>query len=568
MDTVSVRCNFQADTIMKNYMVTKPGGVPEGPFDEETLKAKIAEGVYTSTDYVWEDSQPSWEPLSSHFSVPAAAPNGSVPPPPPPAPMSGKMTALLDASKEKIAVVSQSLRENVNKENIIKYAGKTHEVFKEATGLRAPDTFSFKSFFKEILRPHSYRDFVALFSRGTPTTTPDVRSVPATWPSPWAFSRMLLICVAAFIAVFWGVAEYDNRNLDPVFLFVGTFSVPFCVIVFFYEMNIKQDIPFFEVVKAFFFGGIISLLISLYLFAKSGAEAPYWAGCIEEPGKLIATIIIAQAAFRKGNILHGMLIGCAVGAGFAAFETAGYVYRYMGIYGDIANMNNLIQSDVITSSADAVKYIVSIQQENQVAMVSDMSQADALRTLFGQHDPRSVVDFLKDSVDFQDVMLWRAVYTPFCHVIWTAITAGAFWHAIAAKQKEGTAGKSFIINMDTVRSKLTLGIYPLLKKLMSNKDDEPSEEDSIDLMVFASRKFFIIALIPVLLHMFWNSELLSSLGVVRNAVIGLVSWFVALALIQVGISQVKEEKDALDTAKEEDGESQEQQAPVPEASAE
>lgn len=554
---------------MKQYMVTKPGGVPEGPFDEETLKSKIAEGVYTSTDYVWEESLPAWEPLGALFPAPAAAPNGPMPPPPPPLPAaSGTMSSLLGASKEKIAVVSQALRENVNKENFIKYAGKTHEAFKEATGLRTPDTFSFKNFFKEILRPHSYRDFVALFSRGTPTTTPDVRSVAATWPSPWAFSRMLLICIVAFIAVFWGVSEYDNRNLDPVFLFVGTFSVPFCVIVFFYEMNIKQDFPFFEVVKAFFFGGIISLLISLYLFAKSGADAPYWAGCIEEPGKLIAAIIIAQAAFRKGNILHGMLIGCAVGAGFAAFETAGYVYRYMGIYADIANINNLIAHDVLKTPTDAVEYIISIQRENQVALISDMSDANSVHEFFRVSNSRSVVDFLKGLVDFQDVMLQRAVYTPFCHVIWTAITAGAFWHAIAAKRKSPNTEKSLIVSMDLVRGVLTLGIYPLLKKLMSDKSDEASAEDNIDLMVFASRKFYIIALIPILLHMFWNSDLLSSLGVVRNVAIGLVSWFVALALIQVGISQVKEEKDALEPAGGDEGESLGQQAAAAEPSAE
>lgn len=554
---------------MKQYMVTKPGGVPEGPFDEETLKSKIAEGVYTSTDYVWEESLPAWEPLGALFPAPAAAPNGPMPPPPPPLPAaSGTMSSLLGASKEKIAVVSQALRENVNKENFIKYAGKTHEAFKEATGLRTPDTFSFKNFFKEILRPHSYRDFVALFSRGTPTTTPDVRSVAATWPSPWAFSRMLLICIVAFIAVFWGVSEYDNRNLDPVFLFVGTFSVPFCVIVFFYEMNIKQDFPFFEVVKAFFFGGIISLLISLYLFAKSGADAPYWAGCIEEPGKLIAAIIIAQAAFRKGNILHGMLIGCAVGAGFAAFETAGYVYRYMGIYADIANINNLIAHDVLKTPTDAVEYIISIQRENQVALISDMSDANSVHEFFRVSNSRSVVDFLKGLVDFQDVMLQRAVYTPFCHVIWTAIAAGAFWHAIAAKRKSPNTEKSLIVSMDLVRGVLTLGIYPLLKKLMSDKSDEASAEDNIDLMVFASRKFYIIALIPILLHMFWNSDLLSSLGVVRNVAIGLVSWFVALALIQVGISQVKEEKDALEPAGGDEGESLGQQAAAAEPSAE
>lgn len=532
-------------------MIAKPGSTPEGPFDEETLKAKIAERIYGAGDYIWEESMPKWEHLEKYFSIPAKGETHHMPPVP--------NSSLLNTSKETLSSVSNVLKENINKDNIIKYADITNTVLKEATGLRMPDTFSFKDFFKEIFRAHSYRDFVALFSRGTPATTPDLRSINATWPSPWAFSRMLLICVMAFAAIFWGVTEYDNRNLDPAFLFIGTFSVPFCVIVFFYEMNIKQDIPFFEVFKAFLWGGILSLLISLYLFAKSGADAPYWAGLIEEPGKLLAAILIAQASFRKGNILHGMLIGCAVGAGFAAFETAGYVYRYMGLHSDIENLKELINMGVVTTPTDAVKYIISVQKANQVGIISDISQASALHDIFRNVSSESVINLLKEQFDFHDVMFRRAIYTPFCHVIWTAITAGAFWYALSAKAKSSSQGKQLNVNLDLVRGVLSLGLYPLLKKLMNANSVEASAEDFLDLKTFLHPKFYITALIPVLLHMLWNSELLFGMGIIRSIAIGLVSWFIALALLQVGILQVREEKDALDSS---ESEAKEPDAPI------
>ncbi len=536
----------------KSYMVTKPGGTPEGPFDEETLKAKIAEGAYSAEDYVWEKSMPKWEPLANYFTVPAAVEETPVPTPPP-----VPQESLMEASKEKISAVSQAVRANINKENLKKYAGKTNEALKKATGLHAPDTFSFKSFFKEIFRAHSYQEFVSLFSRGTATTTPDIRSISATWPSPWAFSRMLLICIAAFAAIAWGIIRFENMNLHPAFLFVGTFSVPFCVIVFFYEMNIKQDVPFFEVVKAFLVGGIISLLLSLLLFEKSGTEAAYWAGCIEEPGKLLAAILIAQPSFRKGNVLHGMLIGCAVGAGFAAFETAGYVYRYMGLYAGIENLRELVNLRIIEAPREAVAYIFNQHINNQVAFCFDPNM---LEDVFRDHPTDAVIQVLKDGVNFVDVMLMRAVYTPFCHVIWTAITAGAFWHAIAAKAKTPEM-KSFYFNLDSVRGKLSFGIYPWFKKLMNGSQME--EEDKIDLLVFLSPKFYLVALVPVLLHMFWNSGLLADLGVIRNVCIGLASWFIALTLIQVGIHQVKEEKDSSDDAVTDDAAKSEDAAAEP-----
>lgn len=516
---------------MKQYMVTKPGGIPEGPFDEATLTEKIKQGLYTANDYVWEESLPKWEPLSKHFPIPDSAANGGKRPPLP-------HETLLGVSKETIAFVSQSVRDNLNKENLKKYADKTNQALKDATGLRVPDTFSFKVFFKDMFRAHAYQEFVALFSRGTATTTPELQSINVTWPSPWAFSRMLIICIVAFAAIAWGVQHYDNMNLSPAFLFLGTFSVPFCIVVFFYEMNIKQDIPFFEVLKAFIWGGVLSMLFSLFLFEKSGADAPYWAGCIEEPGKLLAAIIMAQAAYRKGNVLHGLLIGCAVGAGFAAFETAGYVYRYMAIWADIDNLRHLVQLGVITTPQDAVKYIISISQHNQIGIISDERQAYALCDIFAKVNTDEVIAWLKGLVDFNDVMLLRAAYTPFCHVIWTAITAGAFWHALSAVPP----GKSHYVNLELLRDRCTFGLYSLYKKMMKSKDEQ-GEEDKIDLAAFLNPRFYVVALIPVLLHMFWNSSLLASFGLIRNLSIGVASWFLALALIQVGINQVKAEKE-------------------------
>ena len=66
-------------------------------------------------------------------------------------------------------------------------------------------------------------------------------------------------------------------------------------------------------------------------------------GIIEEVAKLAIVAFFVKQAKTK-YILNGLLIGSAVGAGFAAFETAGYGLRFLlfSYGGNIAAMNDLL----------------------------------------------------------------------------------------------------------------------------------------------------------------------------------------------------------------------------------
>jgi RsiW-degrading membrane proteinase PrsW (M82 family) len=80
-------------------------------------------------------------------------------------------------------------------------------------------------------------------------------------------------------------------------------------------------------------GGLFSLVLSLFIFELSDLHS--WigamsAGFVEEAGKLLAVIFLVRHWKSYNWILNGMLFGAAVGVGFAAFETAGYVFRSIG----------------------------------------------------------------------------------------------------------------------------------------------------------------------------------------------------------------------------------------------
>ncbi|MDC6397301.1 PrsW family intramembrane metalloprotease [Lactiplantibacillus pentosus] len=192
--------------------------------------------------------------------------------------------------------------------------------------------------FSEVFKHHTKDEANSIFIAGTKTTTPALADVSDEWAKPWLFSRILLGFLLAFAALLYMADSFDNSNAIPGLIMVGAFAVPFSGLVFFFEANAFKDISLFEIVKVFFIGGIFSLVVTLFLYqfvSFSAANQIFGVltlkdslaiGLVEELGKvLIVSYFISQLDVR--HILDGILIGAAVGAGFAAFETAGYIYN-------------------------------------------------------------------------------------------------------------------------------------------------------------------------------------------------------------------------------------------------
>lgn len=234
-----------------------------------------------------------------------------------------------------------------------------------AAGLEVLDGGQAKSVFGSIFRKRTAEEMEECFAVGTRQTTPLLREVRQGWPAPWVFVRLLAFSVVTTLAFAWAIIRFQNPNLYPGWVFMGAFSIPFSVMVFFLETNTPGNISFYRVLKLFFLGGLLSLVFSLFLFDATGADlwlGPVAAGPIEEIGKLLAVVAVARKWTGVKWTLNGLLLGSAVGAGFAAFETAGYI-----------------------------------------------ANADAL-----------------GGTDFR-TMIIRGLLAPFTHVIWTAAAAGALW---------------------------------------------------------------------------------------------------------------------------------------------
>src|SRR5262249_9744060 len=155
------------------------------------------------------------------------------------------------------------------------------------------------------------------------------------------------------------------------------------------------------------------------------------AGIVEETSKFLAVAWYARQDKYK-YILNGLLFGAAVGAGFEIFENAGYTVE------------------------------------------------TAHRTMAGDASEARLINGCPT----------RAL----CHIIWTAISAGALWRARG--------------------------------------------DQKLSLSHFLDPSFLRAFLVPVGLHMIWNSPIPNPMKL-KYAVIAVAGWFVVLGLVQQGLKQVR-----------------------------
>lgn len=184
-----------------------------------------------------------------------------------------------------------------------------------------------RNIFSRVFRSHSELEAERLFIVGTALTTPRIEEIKETWPKPWLFARVFLIVSIAYLGFFLGVSLFGNINFIPGLIMVGAFAVPFSTLIFFWEMNAPQNIAIYKIVYVVLIGGILSMLVALVFYDILRHNInPITIGIVEELSKVLTVIYFVRHKKYK-YVLNGLLLGAAVGAGFAAFETAGYALR-------------------------------------------------------------------------------------------------------------------------------------------------------------------------------------------------------------------------------------------------
>lgn len=329
--------------------------------------------------------------------------------------------------------------------------GRVSDRISRAAGVQKLQGFSLGETFSEVFARHSEEEVERYFAIGGPDTTPPLAQIDVRWPKPWVFFRAFLVALGTYIAFVEAWQQFDNVKLIPCIIFVGSFAIPFATLMLFFELNVRRNVSLYQIGRLVVFGGAASILFSLLGYqVASGAKLDWLgasvAGLVEEPGKLLVLAFILNNR-RYRWILNGLLLGAAVGVGFAAFESAGYAFL------------DLLQH-------------VTFSTDNYGATTLQLNDVEGMR----------------------QVIMSRGLLSPFGHIAWTAMSAGALWRV--------------------------MGKAPFRLDML---------KDPRFLRVFGA---------AVVLHMIWNSPWnLPFEG--KHLLLGVVAWIIVLGLVQEGLEELQ-----------------------------
>ena len=185
-----------------------------------------------------------------------------------------------------------------------------------------------RTFFSEVFKRHTEDDAEQVVIVGAPGTIPDPETLSSDCPRPWLYTRVLAFFLLTTALLFLANVLTNPGQMSGV-LVIGAFAAPFTILVLFFELNVFRNISFYTVLKALFIGGALSLIVtavlpSFWFQGITSVTDALVAGVGEEVAKLLVVYWILKRNRAYPYILNGLLVGAAVGAGFAIFETAGY----------------------------------------------------------------------------------------------------------------------------------------------------------------------------------------------------------------------------------------------------
>jgi len=161
----------------------------------------------------------------------------------------------------------------------------------------------------------------------------------------WLYALVIGVVVLLVAAFVTEVTE--DTILVPNVIMVGSFLVPVCAVLFVLGRPRQTHLSVEVLVLGFLAGGtagvVVTAVTEVYVLPDA-AGTNALIGLIEEGGKILILLAVAQLV-RVRVPRDGMVLGATVGAGFAAFETSGYVLRVLIEHSDDHAILSILETE-------------------------------------------------------------------------------------------------------------------------------------------------------------------------------------------------------------------------------
>lgn len=163
----------------------------------------------------------------------------------------------------------------------------------------------------------------------------------------WAWLPVLLVGIGLFIAVQRALVITGNPTLVPSLLVLGALLVPVTFVVYVDGRNPAYDLPLSVLLSAALLGGVLGASVASVLefdtMRRLGELPTVFIGLIEEAAKLLVPVTMLIFTRYRANPADGLLVGVAVGMGFAVLETLGYGFvTLLATGGDLTDAEDLL----------------------------------------------------------------------------------------------------------------------------------------------------------------------------------------------------------------------------------
>lgn len=162
------------------------------------------------------------------------------------------------------------------------------------------------------------------------------------WP------RILLTGLVLWVGTVVVTFLTGNVNLIPTIVLLGSFLVPVTFVAWAFERRESGELTAGLVLSTFVTGGVLGVLGASVLESYLLRPSPWLfllVGLIEEAVKLVALAWLTRHLARK-SMRDGMILGAAVGFGFAAFESAGYAFTALFTVNGLSLMQ-VVETEVL-----------------------------------------------------------------------------------------------------------------------------------------------------------------------------------------------------------------------------